>query len=62
MKPLPPRLPARGRVIARENPTATAASMALPPIFNISTPISEEARLCDTTIPEFPIVGWKDVG
>ena len=43
MKPPPPKLPALGRVIAKENPTATAASIAFPPIFKISTPISDEA-------------------
>ena len=42
MKPPPPMLPALGNVVARENPTATAASTALPPISNISTPISED--------------------
>ena len=29
--PPPPRLPALGKVTAKENPTATAASIALPP-------------------------------
>ena len=31
-----------GRVTANENPTATAASIALPPILRISKPRSEE--------------------
>ena len=40
MKPPPPRLPARGSVTASANPTATAASTALPPRFKMSTPIA----------------------
>ena len=33
MKPPPPMLPAQGCVTASASPTATAASMALPPFF-----------------------------
>ena len=51
MKPPPPRLPALGKVIASEKPTATAASTAFPPLFKISIPISDDRRFCETTIP-----------
>ena len=39
MKPPPPRFPALGNVVAKEKPTATAASTALPPILRTSIPI-----------------------
>ena len=42
MNPPPPRLPALGKVMANENPTATAASTAFPPLFKISIPMSED--------------------
>ena len=42
MNPPPPRLPALGRVTDRENPTATAASTALPPFLIISIPTSDD--------------------
>ena len=57
MKPPPPRFPALGRVTAKENPTATAASIALPPLLRISNPRSEERLFCETTIPELPTTG-----
>ena len=38
MKPPPPMLPALGCVTASANPTATAASMALPPFFKTCKP------------------------
>ena len=57
IKPPPPKLPALGRVIANEKPTATAASTAFPPLFKISIPISDDRLFCETTIPEEPIVG-----
>ena len=38
MKPPPPMLPALGSTTASAKPTATAASMALPPAFRMSTP------------------------
>src|SRR5215210_3999820 len=41
MYPPPPRLPASGYVTARANPTATAASTALPPCFMTSAPTLE---------------------
>src|SRR6185503_13265281 len=40
MYPPPPMLPASGYTTASANPTATAASTALPPFFRISTPAS----------------------
>ena len=58
MKPPPPRLPALGRVVASEKPTATAASTAFPPIFKISLPISEERLFWDTTMPLDETTGW----
>ena len=42
INPPPPRLPALGSVTANEKPTATAASIALPPLFKISTPMSDD--------------------
>ena len=36
--PPPPKFPLLDEVTAKANPTATAASMALPPFFNISIP------------------------
>ena len=42
IKPPPPIFPALGNVAVKEKPTAIAASTALPPLFNISTPISED--------------------
>ncbi len=40
-KPPPPTLPAAGRVTARANATATAASTALPPWRSTASPASE---------------------
>ena len=57
MNPPPPRLPALGRVTASENPTATAASTALPPLFIISIPTSEDNSFCETTIGPSDRVG-----
>ena len=51
MKPPPPRLPARGIVTASVNPTATAASTALPPLFSTSTPTRLACFSCVTTMP-----------
>ena len=51
MKPPPPRLPARGRVTASAKPTATAASTALPPRFNMSKPTRDAAASWLTTMP-----------
>ena len=36
------------------NPTATAASIALPPLFKIFIPTKEASRLVETTIPFLP--------
>ena len=41
MNPSAPRFPAAGHVTASANPTATAASTALPPFLRISTPASD---------------------
>jgi len=43
INPPPPRLPALGRVMAKEKPTPTAASIALPPAFKIARPSSEDS-------------------
>ncbi len=51
MKPVPPLLPADGCTTARVNPTATAASTALPPFLMISTPTSLAIGWIDDTIP-----------
>src|SRR5687767_15939763 len=48
MYPPPPRLPASGYVTASANPTATAASTALPPRRRVSTP----ARLASESLLE----------
>ena len=50
MKPPPPRLPALGSLTARARPIATAASTALPPSRNTSTPIFVACRSAVTTI------------
>src|ERR1019366_6554736 len=50
MKPPPPMLPAVGWVTARANPTATAASIALPPARRTSTPAWVAWRSRVTTI------------
>ena len=41
-------------VTAKAKPTATAASIALPPFFRMLTPTNEASLLVDTTIPFFP--------
>src|SRR5947209_9622719 len=51
MNPPPPRLPACGCTTANANPTATAASTALPPACMISTPAWEANSCTLTTIP-----------
>ena len=51
MKPPPPRLPACGCTTASAKPVATAASIALPPSFMISTPASEANALLLATMP-----------
>ena len=55
MKPPPPRLPASGCTTARANPTATAASTALPPWRRMSRPTALAMRLPDTTIAREPL-------
>ena len=51
MNPPPPILPQHGFVTACAYPTATAASTALPPRRNISSPASDASRCAETTIP-----------
>jgi len=51
MKPPPPRFPACGKVTASANPTATAASTALPPALRISTPAWEASGSLEATMP-----------
>src|SRR6185437_6297864 len=51
MKPPPPRLPACGCTTASAKPVATAASIALPPSFMISTPAAEANALLLATMP-----------
>ncbi len=50
MNPPPPMFPAEGCVTASANPTATAASIALPPFFSTATPTSAASGSCATTI------------
>ena len=54
MKPPPPRLPADGYVTASAKPTATAASMALPPAAMTSAPTFEAISERETIIPSVP--------
>ena len=56
MKPPPPRLPASGWTTASANPTATAASVALPPRRRMSRPTSLAIGLPDTTMALPPVV------
>ena len=58
MNPPPPTLPARGRVTASASPTATPASIALPPRRRMSTPISVARKFWLATIPLRPTTGW----
>ena len=54
MKPPPPRLPADGCVTAKANPTATAASTALPPALSTLAPTWEANGERDATTPCSP--------
>ncbi len=58
INPPPPRLPALGCVTAKANPTAAAASMALPPAFRIANPASVAFISRETTIAERARTGW----
>src|SRR5215475_2390937 len=60
MNPPPPRLPAGGHTTASASPTATAASTALPPRFNTSTPTCEAISLTEETIPLLPRTGGRE--
>src|SRR5260221_10981960 len=54
MNPPPPMLPASGCTTASAKPTATAASIALPPRFMMSRPTSLAIGLPETTIARAP--------
>ncbi len=51
MNPPPPIFPAEGRVTAKENAVAIAASTAFPPFFNMAIPVSEDKLLEEATMP-----------
>ena len=51
MNPPPPIFPASGWVTSSAKPTATAASMALPPALRMSRPTSLAIALPDATMP-----------
>ena len=50
-------LPARGSVTAKAKPTATAASMALPPSAKMRDPTALAISFCETTMPCKPTFG-----
>src|SRR5439155_1328878 len=54
MNPPPPRLPASGSTTASANPTATAASTALPPCWMISIPTWLASGWPDTIMARGP--------
>ena len=56
-KPPPPKFPLLEEVTARAKPTATAASIAFPPFFRMSTPASDACLLVETTMPFSPKTG-----
>src|SRR5215510_811815 len=60
INPPPPRFPADGHTTASASPTATAASTALPPRFNTSTPTCEAISLTEDTIPRLPRTGGRE--
>ncbi len=51
MNPPPPMFPEDGCTTASANEVATAASIALPPAFIISTPAAEASSWTLTTMP-----------
>ena len=59
MNPPPPMLPANGCVTAIANPTATAASTALPPFCSTDTPTSAAIDSIATTMPCCARTGWR---
>jgi len=58
-KPPPPRLPAEGCVTASAKPTATAASIALPPASSTATPTSVACASRVATMPCRARTGWR---
>ncbi len=59
MKPPPPMLPDCGSETASANPTATAASTALPPDSSTFNPMSDARWSWLVTIPCSACTGWK---
>src|SRR5882762_5808774 len=57
MKPPPPMLPASGSTTASVKPTATAASIALPPCLITSMPAALAKGCADTTIALGAVTG-----
>src|SRR3989449_2005421 len=57
MKPPPPMLPASGSTTSSANATATAASIALPPCFRMSTPTCDASGCAETTIAGDAVTG-----
>src|SRR2546428_1534255 len=57
MKPPPPMLPASGSTTSSANATATAASIALPPCFRMSTPTCDASGCAETTIAWGAVTG-----
>src|SRR5947207_1589171 len=53
-------LPAEGQTTASVSPTATAASIALPPRFKTSTPTLEAISLTEATMPCLPRAGGRE--
>src|SRR5437762_3162552 len=58
MNPPPPMFPATGWTTASANPTATAASTALPPRRRMSVPTSLATGCDDTTMACDPVTAW----
>ena len=61
MKPPPAILPARGSVTASAKPVATAASIAFPPRFSMSSPASDASFSGPETMPLDAMAGIKRV-
>src|SRR5687768_13980634 len=60
INPPPPRFPADGHVTASASPTATAASIALPPRRMISTPTRDAISLVEATIACRALTGFGE--
>jgi len=55
MSPMPPALDMNGSTTFRVEPTATAASTALPPASSIWMPAIEASGCADVTTPRVPM-------